>query len=65
MSLWAVPDRQAKQWMTTFYEAKLRGQPVLEAARSARLAVLQQVREQGFPDHPFLWGGFVTAGDWQ
>ena len=27
--------------------------------------VLKQLRRDGVPAHPYLWAGFVTAGDWR
>jgi CHAT domain-containing protein len=65
MSLWPVPDREAREWMTHFYEAELAGESVLDASRGASLAVLEQLRTEGRPTHPYLWAGFVAAGDWQ
>ncbi|MGD8727718.1 MAG: CHAT domain-containing tetratricopeptide repeat protein, partial [Gemmatimonadales bacterium] len=44
MSLWPVPDREAREWMTHFYEAELAGESVLDASRGASLAVLEQLR---------------------
>jgi tetratricopeptide (TPR) repeat protein/CHAT domain-containing protein len=65
MSLWPVPDREAREWMTRFYKAELEGKSVLDASRGASLSVLEQLREEGRPTHPYLWAGFVTAGDWR
>jgi tetratricopeptide (TPR) repeat protein len=65
MSLWPVPDREAREWMTRFYEAELDGESVLDASRGASLAMLERLREEGRPTHPYLWAGFVTAGDWR
>ena len=65
MSLWQVPDREARRWMTTMYAEWLDGAPVAEAARRASLAALERLRERGQSAHPYLWTGFVTAGDWR
>ena len=65
MSLWPVADRPARHWMTTFYEAWLAGRPVDDAAAGASRALLADLRRRDEPPHPYLWGGFVTAGDWR
>jgi CHAT domain-containing protein len=65
MSLWPVPDEQARQWMTSFYNAKLGGRSVVEASREASLGILAELRERDVRPHPYLWAGFVAAGDWR
>ena len=65
MSLWPVPDKGAREWMASFYGSRLGGESVLDATRKASLAALEELRKQGLPDHPYLWAGFVAAGDWQ
>lgn len=65
MSLWSVPDRQALKWMTVFYRGVLVGEASGEAARSASLHLLAELRRNRRTTHPWLWAGFVTAGDWR
>jgi CHAT domain-containing protein len=65
MSLWPVPDEAARSWMTSFYETKLGGASVIEAGRRASVRTLHKLREDGQPTHPYLWAGFVAAGDWR
>jgi CHAT domain-containing protein len=65
MSVWPVPDREARRWMAAFYESILAGTPIGEATRRASLAGLERLRSDGIPAHPYLWGGFVVAGDWR
>lgn len=65
MSVWPVPDREARRWMVAFYESVLAGTPIGEATRRASLAGLERLRSDGTPAHPYLWGGFVVAGDWR
>jgi len=65
MSLWPIPDRQARRWMMSFYTAWIEGRPVDDAARRASLDLLADLRRREVTPHPFLWGGLVTAGDWQ
>jgi CHAT domain-containing protein/tetratricopeptide (TPR) repeat protein len=64
MSLWRVPDREARRWMSSFYERRLAGAPVSDAAGEASLSSLRRLRERDRSTHPYLWAGFVTAGDW-
>ncbi|MDX1389108.1 MAG: CHAT domain-containing protein, partial [Acidobacteriota bacterium] len=65
MTLWSVPDRQALAWMTSFYERLLDGARAGDAAHDASLSLLERLRAQRRPPHPWLWTGFVTAGDWR
>ncbi len=63
MSLWPVPDRQARRWMVEFYRAHvLDGSAAREAARRASLTLLEDLREKRLPPHPYMWTGFVVAG---
>lgn len=63
MSLWPMPDRQARLWMTSFYRGRLDGASISEAARQAALANLMELRDSGSPEHPYDWAGLVVAGD--
>jgi CHAT domain-containing protein/tetratricopeptide (TPR) repeat protein len=65
MSLWRVPDQQTLQWMTTFYRERARGRSLIAATQAASLASLERLRDQDRPTHPYLWAGFVAAGDWR
>lgn len=65
MSLWQVPDRQALRWMTTFYEQRAKGSSIIDASHRAGLDSLEWLRSRGWPTHPYLWAGFVAAGDWR
>ena len=66
MSLWAVDDESARDWMKALYEGRLtKGYDTAEAARAAGLSVLQDRRKHGQSTHPFYWAGFVAAGDWK
>jgi CHAT domain-containing protein len=63
MSLWPVPDRQARRWMVDFYRGHLiEGAAAFDAARRASLSILEDLRTRGVPTHPYMWTGFVVAG---
>lgn len=63
MSLWPVPDRQARRWMIDFYRASIiDGSSARDAARHASLTLLADLRAKSLPVHPYLWTGFVVAG---
>lgn len=65
MSLWAVRDDAAREWMRALYEARLeRGLDTDVAVREASLAMLAKGRRAG-KAHPSLWACFVAAGDWR
>lgn len=66
MSLWAVEDRSAREWMTTLYEGRFKKDlDTAEAVRAADLGVLHSLRAQGRSTLPFYWASFVAAGDWR
>jgi CHAT domain-containing protein len=66
MSLWAVEDYSARQWMRALYDARV-GQKLdtIHAVRRASLNVLRDRRRRGMTMHPFYWAGFVAAGGWR
>jgi len=66
MSLWAVEDESARQWMKALYEGRLlKHLDTAEAVRNASLTVLKSRRARRESTHPFYWAGFVAAGDWR
>jgi len=66
MSLWPVLDEQARDWMRALYEAKFtRRLDTAEAVRRASRELLARQRMRGASTHPFLWAGFIAAGDWR
>jgi CHAT domain-containing protein len=66
MSLWAVEDRSARDWMSTLYDGRFRRNlDTAEAVREANLGVLKSLRAQGRSTHPFYWAAFVAAGGWR
>ncbi len=50
MSLWPIEDETAGRW---------------EAVRTASLHILRQRRAKHQSTHPFYWGAFIAAGEWQ
>jgi CHAT domain-containing protein len=66
MSLWAVEDRAARQWMLALYRGRLqRRLDTADAVREASLTVLRDRRAKGQSTHPLYWAGFVAAGAWR
>ena len=65
MSLWSVSDKETRDWMMAFYRARIAGASVADAVRRASLSALGALREAKRPEHPYLWAGFVAAGDWK
>jgi CHAT domain-containing protein len=52
--------------MTSLYEQRfLRGAATVDAVRRATLEQLRWRRQTGQSTHPFYWGGFIAAGNWQ
>lgn len=63
MSLWAVSDDAAQEWMTSLYEARfVDGLDTIDAVHEATLQRLEMARTRGRGTHPFFWGAFVVAG---
>ena len=64
MSLWAVDDEAAREWMTALYRAHLvDGLATAEAVRRASLEVLAARRSRGASIHPSSWAPFIASGD--
>ena len=64
-SLWSVEDDATRLWMSGLYHGRVAGLSIVEAARAASLAMLDEARRQHRSTHPYFWGGFVAAGDWR
>lgn len=66
MSLWAVEDQAAREWMRALYEGRFaEGRDTAGAVHHATLSTLAARRERGAGTHPFYWAGFVASGDWR
>jgi CHAT domain-containing protein/tetratricopeptide (TPR) repeat protein len=66
MSLWPVEDEAARRWMRALYESRLlAGITSSESVCQASLTVLRERRRRHASTHPFYWGGFVAAGNWE
>jgi CHAT domain-containing protein len=65
MSLWAVEDHAAAQWMRALYDGRLsKSLDTATAVHEANLALLRDRRAKAQSVHPFFWAGFVAVGDW-
>ena len=62
MSLWAVPDRETQELMSSFYRQWLAGEEKHQALRKAQLDMRQVVKERYGRDLPYYWGAFVLVG---
>jgi len=66
VSLWAVGDRDTREWMRDLYSARwLRHRDTAESVRDACRGALAARRRQGFDTHPFRWAAFVASGDFR
>ena len=64
MSLWAVDDAAAREWMRSLYQEKLvEGRGTSESIRRAGLQMLRRRRAAHESTHPFAWGGWVGVGN--
>ena len=65
MSLWKVPDKEARDLMTGFYEHWSSGDSKADALRRAQLDVIDSLRTRYGVAHALFWGGFVLNGDFR
>jgi CHAT domain-containing protein len=65
MSLWSVDDTATQLWMRDLYQNRAnKGLTTAAAIHTASLNMLRERRTRGQSTHPFFWGAFVAAGDW-
>lgn len=63
VSLWAVGDQAAREWIRGFYDAfLLEGLPPGAASDAAARRLLDLRRREGRSTHPFYWASFITVG---
>ena len=63
LTLWTVSDEAAREWMRSFYQARLvRRASAAEAARDASRAILASRRAAGRSTHPYFWAAFIATG---
>jgi CHAT domain-containing protein len=62
MSLWAVPDRETQELMSSFYRRWLSGHGKHQALREAQLEMRETVKTRYGRDLPYYWGAFVLVG---
>ena len=62
MSMWSVPDRETKQFMTLFYEKWLSGMEKHRALSEAQAALREELRKEWKIDPPHFWAAFVLVG---
>ncbi len=60
-SLWKVPDDSTRALMEAFYRELGVGTGRAKALQRAQA----RVRSDSRWSHPFFWGGFIVAGDWE
>jgi CHAT domain-containing protein/tetratricopeptide (TPR) repeat protein len=66
MSLWAIEDEVAREWMTHLYRARLiDGLSSSESVRHASRQLLARRRATGPSSHPYYWAGFIAWGEWR
>ncbi len=65
MSLWAVEDESAREWMRELYSNRLQGFSTVESVARTNRAILERRRRGGLPTHPGSWGAFISVGNWR
>jgi CHAT domain-containing protein len=62
-ALWPLSDRATANIMGKMYQCKRTTLPW--RLQALQLEEIHRLRDQGHPDHPVTWGGFVVVGDWK
>lgn len=62
-TLWPVADESTAEFMTRLYDRKDETWP--EWMQKIQTDKINELREQGLPDHPIEWGAFSVIGDWR
>lgn len=62
-SLWQVDDQTTAEMMKELYRQTT--EPIPVRMRNMQLAQIKKLRDEGLPDHPYLWGAFIATGDWR
>jgi CHAT domain-containing protein len=62
-ALWPVSDEATADMMGRLYERE--DESIPETMRRIQLGKIEELRQEGQPDHPFTWGGFIALGDWR
>jgi CHAT domain-containing protein len=62
-ALWPVSDEYTAGMMARLYERRKESIP--ETMRRIQMEMINDLRQNGQPDHPFLWAGFIATGDWR
>jgi CHAT domain-containing protein len=63
-ALWPVPDLLSADMATVIY-AKSSSTPLPERMQAMANKSREKLRALGIPEHPLLWAGFVSYGDWR
>lgn len=63
MSTWAVSDEATRILMNYFYLNLQEGHPKGEALQKAKLAFLEEFKDNDALQAPFFWGSFVVLGN--
>ena len=56
MSLWEIPDKETSEFMVTFYDYWLEGNPIMEAFHSTQLKMKNKYKEESYK-----WAAFVLV----
>lgn len=62
-ALWPVTDTVTAEMMSALYGSRREILP--ETIRRVQLETIAELRNQNRVDHPFIWGAFITIGDWR
>lgn len=60
-ALWSIPDEQTTDLMGELYRSS--DLSIAERIRGAQLSLIDKMRRDGDPTHPYLWAGFISAGN--
>ncbi|QEF99542.1 CHAT domain protein [Stieleria maiorica] len=61
-TLWSIPDQITADLMKDFFDQLSEGKPPAASLRSAQLATIRRLDQQGLPPMPHLWAAFTATG---
>lgn len=64
-TLWQVPDQATAVLIDQFFLRLTQGNDKAQALADAQRTLIQRMRDEGLSPHPYFWGAFSLAGNWQ
>ncbi len=63
MTLWDIPDKEARLIMGEFYKKLSSGKSKQNSLREAKISLIESLRKENKSPHPILWASFILSGE--